>query len=167
MYVLKAENICHDYGVRPLFEDLEFKLDADEKVGLVGANGSGKSTLVRILAGMERPLEGAVSYPRAVVRAYLAQEPSFAPGTTIYEALEQGLSRLSELKKRYDSATRRLENGGENSRRAELAAEQQKLHEMLTTASAWDLRPRIEEMATRLHLPDLEEIVDNLSLIHI
>lgn len=163
MYVLKAENICHDYGVRSLFEGLEFKLDEGGKVGLIGANGSGKSTLVRILAGMERPLEGEVSYPNPVPTAFLAQEPSFAPGTTIFEALQEGLARLVGMKQRYEEVTRRLEAGPAKAERAELTETQQRLHEMLTTASAWDLRPRIEEMATRLHLPDLDEIVDNQS----
>ncbi len=163
MYVLKAENICHDYGVRSLFEGLEFKLDDGEKVGLVGANGSGKSTLMRILAGLERPLDGEVSIPKAIPSAYLAQEPSFAPGTTIFEALEQGLRQLVELRTRYEQVTHRLESGVPAAERGELAASQQRLHEMLTNAGAWDVRPRIEQMATRLRLPELDELVDNQS----
>ncbi len=163
MYVLKAENISHDYGVRPLFEGLEFKLDESEKVGLVGANGSGKSTLAKILAGLERPLEGEVNLPRAAVSAYLAQEPSFVPGTTICEALEEGLAGLTELKTRYEEVTHRLEGGLPPAERNALAATQQRLHEMLTTAGAWDIRPLIAEMATRLRLPELGELVDNQS----
>ncbi len=163
MYVLKAEKISHDYGIRSLFEELEFKLDENEKVGLVGANGSGKSTLMRILAGLERPLDGEVSRPNEVAFAYLAQEPSFAPGTTIYEALEQGLQRQVELRARYDEVTHRLDSGLPGAENSELERQQQRLHEMLITAGAWDIRPRIEEMATRLRLPDLDEIVDNQS----
>jgi ABC transport system ATP-binding/permease protein len=163
MYVLKAENISHDYGVRSLFEGLEFKLDEGEKVGLVGANGSGKSTLMRILAGLERPLDGEVSVPNAVARAYLAQEPSFAAGTTIYEALEEGLQPLVELRARYEQVTHRLEGSLKPAERNDLATNQQQLHEMLTNAGAWDIRPRIEEMATRLRLPELDELVDNQS----
>ncbi|MBW7995865.1 MAG: ABC-F family ATP-binding cassette domain-containing protein [Candidatus Glassbacteria bacterium] len=163
MYVLKAENICHDYGVRPLFDGLDFKLDEGEKVGLIGANGSGKSTLLRILAGLERPLEGEVSYPAEIPVAFLAQEPSFRPGTTIYQALESGLAHLAGMKRRYTEVTQRLDSSLSNAARTGLQSEQQQLHEQLTTADGWDLRPRIEGMASRLRLPELDEIVDNQS----
>ena len=163
MQVLQAERISHDYGVRPLFEGLELVLEEGEKVGLVGPNGCGKSTLLRFLAGLEAPLEGTVTYIRKVKAAYLAQEPSFRPGASIYGALEDGLAALVELREEYEEATAQLKRNLDRARRAELTARAQRLDDRLTTLNAWDLRPRIESLATRLRLPDPETLLDNQS----
>ncbi len=163
MQVLKAENITHDYGLRPLFEGLELVLEEGEKVGLVGPNGCGKSTLIRILDGIEVPLGGTVTFTRKVKTAFLAQEPRFRPGTSIYGALEEGLADLAELKEEYEQVTVKLKKKLDRTLRAELTARAQKLHDTLDTASAWDIQPRIEEMVTRLRLPDPETLLDNQS----
>ncbi len=163
MQVLKAENITHDYGLRPLFESLELVLEEGEKVGLVGPNGCGKSTLIRILDGIEVPLGGTVTFTRKVKTAFLAQEPRFRPGTSIYGALEEGLADLAGLKEEYEQVTVKLKKKLDRTLRAELTARAQKLHDTLDTASAWDIRPRIEEMVTRLRLPEPETLLDNQS----
>jgi iron complex transport system ATP-binding protein len=47
-------------GELRLIDDADFELAAGELVCLLGPNGSGKSTLLRTIAGMQRPLAGAV-----------------------------------------------------------------------------------------------------------
>jgi len=66
---LKAEEITVAYrpgllsrSARPVLEGLSITLEKGETVGLMGASGSGKSTLGRVLAGLERPQAGAVTY---------------------------------------------------------------------------------------------------------
>jgi len=161
--VLKAENITHDYGLRPLFDRLELVLEEGEKLGLVGPNGCGKSTLVRILAGQEVPLGGTVSFTRKVKVACLAQEPRFRPGTSVFGALEHGLADLAQLREEYGRVTAELKKKTDRVLRKRLTARAQKLHDTLDSTSAWDIRPRIEEMVTRLRLPDPETVLDNQS----
>ena len=163
MQVLKAENITHDYGLRPLFDRLELVLEEGEKLGLVGPNGCGKSTLIRILAGLEAPLGGTVTFARKVKTACLAQEPRFRPGSSIYGALEDGLSDLAELREEYEQVTADLQQKLDRALRARLTARAQKLHDTLDSAGAWDIRPRIQEMVTRLRLPEPETLLDNQS----
>jgi len=163
MQVLEALNISHDYGLRPLFEGLEIVLEDGEKVGLVGPNGSGKSTLLRILAGLEAPLAGEVIYTRKVKAVCLPQEPIFPPGTTIYGALQDGLADLVSLKEEYEEVTEKLKKELEPAGRTELNDRAQRLHDILGTAGAWDLNHRIEEMVTRLRLPDPATVMDSQS----
>lgn len=66
---LKAEGITVAYrpgflarGVRPVLEGLSIALEQGETLGLMGASGSGKSTLGRVIAGLERPQAGMVTY---------------------------------------------------------------------------------------------------------
>ncbi len=63
--VLEVENLAAARGLRILFENLGFRLEAGESLELRGANGSGKSTLLRILAGLTRQHVGTVRYSGA------------------------------------------------------------------------------------------------------
>ena len=89
--LLSCESISKRFGVKPLFTDLSIALSEDDHVGLVGPNGSGKSTLLKVLAGLEEPDEGSRSMRRHVRMGYVPQEPSFAEGQTVEEALAQVL----------------------------------------------------------------------------
>lgn len=61
--ILKVDALAAARGLRVLFEGVAFDLAAGDILELRGANGAGKSTLLRILAGLTRPLSGAVSFP--------------------------------------------------------------------------------------------------------
>src|SRR5437660_2305199 len=81
--LLSAQNLTKSYGPRPLFAGLSLDLRAGERVGLIGPNGAGKSTLLRLLAGVEAADEGEVTVRRGIRVGYLAQDDTFAPGTTV------------------------------------------------------------------------------------
>ena len=61
MALLEASKIAHGFGSRIVLGPLDLKVEAGEKVALMGDNGSGKTTLLRILATLTRPLEGTLS----------------------------------------------------------------------------------------------------------
>ena len=60
--MLEVHHIHKTYEGKPLLKDISFKLDVGETICLLGASGSGKSTLLRILAGLELPDSGSVSF---------------------------------------------------------------------------------------------------------
>lgn len=60
MSVIKAKNLGHRFGPRPLFQRLEVEVQGGTCLGVTGANGAGKSTLLKILAGVLKPSEGRV-----------------------------------------------------------------------------------------------------------
>lgn len=76
--LLSCQKLSKSFGARPLFERLSFGLFEGERTGLIGPNGAGKSTLLRILAGLEKPEEGAVSARRGLRVGYLSQRDDFA-----------------------------------------------------------------------------------------
>jgi len=160
LQVLKAENISHDFGARPLFDNLDLVVEEGARLGLVGANGSGKTTLFRILAGQLAPLGGNVVYPKKVRIGYLAQEPEFAAGATVFSALEEGLAEVASMQDEFREVTAALQSETDRFRRAELAARQQELHDRLHIGEGWDIAPRIEEMISLLNLPGPETLLD-------
>ncbi len=84
--MIVAENISKRYGGQVLFEDVSFRINPREKVGLVGRNGHGKTTLFRIIAGEEHPDDGTVTAPRNYTLGYLRQHLDLSRDTVLDEA---------------------------------------------------------------------------------
>jgi ATPase subunit of ABC transporter with duplicated ATPase domains len=81
---LVGKGLAAGHGARALFSGLDLVVAPGDVVGLVGANGAGKSTLLRMLAGLDRPEDGAISLsPPTASVGYLPQEPERRPAESI------------------------------------------------------------------------------------
>ncbi|PYM17770.1 MAG: ABC transporter ATP-binding protein [Candidatus Rokuibacteriota bacterium] len=94
--LLSCEAIGKAFGTRSLFDDLSFGLFEGDQVGLVGPNGSGKSTLLKILAGVIPPDRGSRSLRGGVRIGYVAQDPTFPPGSRVDDVVLAGLTAVEE-----------------------------------------------------------------------
>jgi ATP-binding cassette, subfamily F, member 3 len=70
--MIKVTKLSKSFSTKTLFEDINFTLSKNQKVGLVGPNGVGKSTLIKIIAKLEKADEGSILYGQDTV-AYLPQ----------------------------------------------------------------------------------------------
>ena len=61
--MISIEKLKVEFGVKPLFEDVSFVINANDRIALVGKNGAGKSTMLKILSGLQMPTSGKVSIP--------------------------------------------------------------------------------------------------------
>ncbi len=89
--LLSAEHISKNYGIKQLLTDASLFLNTGDKVGIIGTNGTGKSTLLKIIAGIEQPDEGSVSFDPNVSFSFLPQNPEMDDELTV---LEQVFARL-------------------------------------------------------------------------
>jgi len=80
-----VENITKSFGTQVLFKNAGFRLNARERVGLVGRNGHGKTTLLRLIIGEEEVDSGTISIPKAYSIGYVRQEPEFTEDTVLGE----------------------------------------------------------------------------------
>lgn len=85
MILLNADRINKSYTEKPLLKDISLSIHEGEKIGLIGVNGTGKSTLLRILAGVEYPDSGRVTYTNDIKKAMLPQQPDYEPELTVAE----------------------------------------------------------------------------------
>jgi len=81
------EGVGKAYGDLTVFTDFSYRIDRGRKIALVGVNGAGKSTLARIIAGVEEPSWGAVTYGGDVRIAFFSQESAdnLDYGRTVWE----------------------------------------------------------------------------------
>jgi ATPase subunit of ABC transporter with duplicated ATPase domains len=101
--MLHVNQVSKYYGPQLILEDISFSVTPGERVGLVGPNGCGKSTLLRIIAGVERPDDGHVSFDSGVTLGYLPQGHDSSPDRTIAEEVRAGVQGL-------DIAWRKMED---------------------------------------------------------
>ena len=87
MNYLSVENIAKSFGERILFSGASFGLDKGQKMAFVAKNGSGKTTLLRMLAGLDTPDEGEITFRKNIKVGFLQQEPDLGEGITISECV--------------------------------------------------------------------------------
>lgn len=87
--VVKVRGLTRRFGKRPVLRDLDLDIAASEFVALLGASGCGKSTLLRILADLDREIEGDVEVP--LRRSVAFQAPRLMPWKSVWRNVVLGL----------------------------------------------------------------------------
>ena len=96
-------------GARPIFRDLSWEIQHDQRIGLIGPNGAGKSSLLKLITGEYEPESGGqLVKARGVTIGYLAQEPQLDPDQTAFEAALAGNPRVAELEAELNQLEARL-----------------------------------------------------------
>ena len=90
--MIQAENLTKSFSGQVLFENISFKLNARERLGLVGRNGHGKTTLFRLIIGSEHPDSGSINTPKNYRIGYVRQQLAFTQDTI----LKEGATALPE-----------------------------------------------------------------------
>ena len=122
---------------RQILKDISLSFFPGAKIGVLGLNGSGKSTLLKIMAGIDKDIEGeAVPMPNLKI-GYLPQEPQLDPEQTVREAVEQGIGGVLAAKKRLDEVY--AEYAEPDADFDKLAAEQAELEALIAAAGSENL----------------------------
>ncbi len=117
--IMQVEHISKSFGGRTLFYNASFRLEAYDRLALVGSNGAGKTTLLNIIAGEEDADEGRVVFAKGVELGYLKQEAIEMQNRSIFDELMSSQVKLLAAQERLH----RLEEGlGEKPTEQALAA---------------------------------------------
>ncbi|MFZ1755653.1 MAG: ABC-F family ATP-binding cassette domain-containing protein [Caldilineaceae bacterium] len=87
MSLLVGNQLAKSYGANDVFENIDVRIEHEDRIGFVGANGSGKTSLLRVLAGVEPSNGGQIFVAQSIRRGYLPQDPPPAGDHTLYEDL--------------------------------------------------------------------------------
>ena len=131
------------------------------KIGVLGVNGSGKSTLLKIMAGLDKDIEGeAVPMPGLKI-GYLPQEPQLDPTQTVRQAVEEGIGGVLAAKARLEEVY--AEYAEPDADFDKLAAEQAELESIIAAAGSENTDLQLELAADALRLPPWEANIGVLS----
>jgi ATP-binding cassette subfamily F protein 3 len=100
MILLSAAHVTKAFGVDEILKDVNFTLQDQQKLGLVGVNGSGKTTLMRMIAGLDHPDGGQLFIKSELRIGYHAQLGDLLSEKTVYEELLSVFDGLFEIEAR-------------------------------------------------------------------
>lgn len=106
--MLLVQNLGVYFAGRYLFENVSFRINKGNRVGLVGKNGAGKSTLLKILSKSQQPSEGEIVHEGEVTLGYLSQDIDFVQGRTVWQEADSAFKQLVEIQERIDFVNKEL-----------------------------------------------------------
>jgi energy-dependent translational throttle protein EttA len=146
---------------RQILKDISLSFFPGAKIGLLGLNGSGKSTLIRIMAGVDKEIEGEATPMPNLNIGYLPQEPQLDPQQTVREAVEDGLGEVFTAQKKLDAIYAAYAEPDADF--DALAAEQAKYEAILATSDGGTPEQQLEVAADALRLPAWDAKIEHLS----
>jgi energy-dependent translational throttle protein EttA len=146
---------------RQILKNISLSFFPGAKIGMLGLNGSGKSTLLKIMAGVDKDIEGEATPMPGLKIGYLPQEPVMDPNQTVREAVEEGIGGALAAKKRLDEVY--AEYAEEDADFDALAAEQAELEAIISSAGSENTDLQLELAADALRLAPWDAIVGKLS----
>ncbi|MBA3479136.1 MAG: energy-dependent translational throttle protein EttA [Lautropia sp.] len=146
---------------RTILKDISLSFFPGAKIGVLGTNGSGKSTLLRIMAGLDKDIEGEATAMPGIKIGFLPQEPELDPNATVREAVEEGLGEVMSAKAKLDAIYAAYAEPDADFDK--LAAEQAKYEAIITAAGTDNTDLQLEIAADALRLPPWDAKVGTLS----
>ena len=145
---------------RQILKDISLSFFPGAKIGVLGLNGSGKSTLLKIMAGIDKEIEGeAVPMPGLDI-GYLPQEPQLNPEHTVREAVEEAMGEVNNARARLDEIYAAY---AEPDADFDALSEEQGKLEAIIAAAGTDSEHQLEIAADALRLPAWDAQIKNLS----
>src|SRR5450830_243175 len=136
---------------RQILKDISLSFFPGAKIGVLGLNGSGKSSLLKIMAGIDKDIQGeAVPMPNLNI-GYLPQEPQLDPEQTVRQAVESALGEVFEAKAKLEEVYAAYAD--ENADFDALANEQARLEAIISTSAGDNVELQLEMAADALRLP--------------
>lgn len=145
---------------RQILKDISLSFFPGAKIGVLGLNGAGKSTLLKIMAGVDKDIEGeAIPMPNIKI-GYLPQEPQLDPAQTVRQAVEEGMGEVMQAQAKLDAVYAAYTEPDADF--DALAAEQARL-EAIIAAAGTNAETQMEIAADALRLPPWDAVIGNLS----
>jgi ATP-binding cassette subfamily F protein uup len=148
MAVISLSSAQLAFGHVALLDHADFSLETGERVGLIGRNGTGKSSLLKVISGRSRLDDGLLVMQQSVKIAYVEQEPTFDPESTVFDAVAGGMGEQQAMLAEYEALTGQFGQGNDD-------AIMDRMHDLqvkLDATDAWNLGNKVETTLGRLGL---------------
>ncbi len=148
---------------RQILKDIYLSFYYGAKIGIIGLNGSGKSTLLKIIAGVDKSINGEVVYSPGYSIGLLEQEPDLDNTKTVRQIVEEGMAEVVALLKEYDEVNNRFSEPMDDDEMTKLIERQGELTELIEQHEGWEIDTKLERAMDALQCPDPDALVANLS----
>ena len=151
------------YDKKPVLKNIYLSYFYGAKIGVIGLNGSGKSSLLRILAGVDKDIQGETVLSPGHTVGFLEQEPLLNDNRTVREVVEEAVKETVDLLKEFEDINAKFGEEMSDDEMNALLERQGTVQEKLDHLDAWDLDSRLEMAMDALRCPPPEMPVKVLS----
>lgn len=160
MKTLKAKNLTKTYGEKQLFQSINFTINENDRIGLIGTNGSGKTNLLNAVAGIDPADSGEFEAPNDYRIAYLKQSSEINQYETVRDFIYSGAQEVFRVIKRYEQV---LAQYTDNPTSNTIFEKFTKAEDEMNRLDAWNTESNIKTILTQLHVDMLDAPINQLS----
>jgi len=150
MALVSLQNISVGFGGPLLLEGVDLSIERGERVCLVGRNGTGKSTIMRVITGEIKPDSGKVVFQQGLRTTLLTQEVPQDIKGSVFDVVAGAFGEQGKLLADYHHVSSRLAHDHSE----KLMAELEDVQHRFEAAGGWQMQQQVEEILTRLQLPE-------------
>jgi ATP-binding cassette subfamily F protein uup len=151
MSIVRFENVSLAYGLRPLLDKVDFAIEENQKICLLGRNGEGKSSLMSLLTKKTLPDSGEIYFQKGIKVGALPQDLPEADHRTVYELVAEGLEKVGNALQEYHQLLEKSACADANEQ-STLMARLEKVQEHIEAADGWKFEHKIESILKRFGL---------------
>lgn len=144
-----------------ILKDISLSFFPGAKIGVLGLNGSGKSTLLKIMAGLDKEIEGEATPQKGINIGYLSQEPQLDPNKTVRGNVEEAVAHIKDALTQLDAVYAAYADPDADFDK--LAADQARYEDIINACDGHNLERKLEVAADALRLPEWDADVTKLS----
>lgn len=159
MSVIQIRNLSKTYDNREILHEIQLTVNENDRIGVVGLNGAGKSTLFKLIANELEFDSGEIIRKNDMTIGILQQDPELDPLLTIRESVEEAILPFKKAKDELDEINNSLAHSDDE----KLLNRQAELHTFLDTMDGWNYERRVQEVLSKLQLPESTSTVNSLS----
>jgi len=148
---------------KAILKDIYLSFFYGAKIGIIGLNGSGKSTLLKIIAGVEKSIQGDVVWAPGYTVGYLEQEPVLDESKTVLDIVKEGAHEIVDLLKQYEEVNAKFAEPMDDDEMAKLIDLQGELTDKIEHLNGWDIDSKLEKAMDALQCPEPDALVKHLS----
>lgn len=151
MSIVRLENVSLAYGLRPLLDHVNFAIEENQKICLLGRNGEGKSSLMSLLIKSSVPDSGDIYFQKGIKVGALPQDLPEADDRSVYDLVAEGLEQVGVALREYHHLLEQSAHAGPLEQ-ADLMAKLEKVQERIEAADGWKFQHKIESILKRFGL---------------
>ncbi|MHB8845069.1 MAG: ATP-binding cassette domain-containing protein [Nitrospirota bacterium] len=150
MPLISLQNVKVSFGGPLLLDGVDLQIEPGERVCLVGRNGTGKSTIMRVITGEIKPDGGMVVSQQGLRTTLLTQEVPHDIRGSVFDVVSGAFGEQGRLLADYHHVSARLAHDHSE----KLMAELEDVQHRFEAAGGWQMQQKVDEILTRLQLPE-------------
>ena len=155
--MIDLSNISLQFNGRYLYKEINYKINAGDRISLVGANGTGKTSLLRIISGVLQPEAGNVYRQKGITIGYLPQENVTHKGKTLIDEAFSALTDIISLREKEEYLSEKLlDSNLIEDERQDVINQLGEVHHRLEELDSYSADARVEKILTGLGFDERE-----------